>query len=387
MNPRRRAIGFIVSLGIVSLFADVTYEGARSLSGPFLATLGASGAAVGFIAGMGELIGYGLRYVSGWIADRSRRYWTIVFAGYSVNLIAVPLLALAPTWQWAAILMMVERFGKGIRAPARDALLSHAAMHTGVGWGFGLHEALDQIGAFTGPLLVAGILASRGSYPAAFAMLTIPAACALVSLAVGRLSYPTPPELPSASEEGGVPLPGVFRVYCAGSALLAFGYADFALIAFHWKRTGMLADAWLPVSYAAAMAVDAIAALALGRWFDRNPRRALLAGAGVAVLSAPLAFLGSLPVAMTGLVLWGAGMGAQESVLRAMVARLAPASRRASAFGIFHGINGVSWFAGSALLGVLYDSPAVALSIFSVAAQVGAFVVFQRARFPDTMTI
>lgn len=373
---RGRAIRFIISLGIVSLFADVTYEGARSLSGPFLATLGASGAAVGFIAGFGELIGYGLRYVSGYIADRSRRYWTIVFLGYGVNL-AVPLLAWADTWQLAAGLLMIERFGKGIRAPARDALLSHAASHTGIGWGFGLHEAMDQVGALTGPLLVAWILAARGSYPAAFAMLVIPALAALASLAVGRISYPTPEDLLRPPPQFQSALPAAFWRYCAASGLLAFGYVDYSLMAFHFKKTELTSDSWLPVFYAAAMAVDAVVALTLGWWFDRRPQAALLLGVSLGVLAAPAAFLvGGLAGAIAAVALWGAGMGAQESVLRAMVARLIPLEKRASAYGIFHGINGLLWFLGSLLFGVLYEGAPAALAAISVTAQALALALF-----------
>ena len=144
---RTTAIRFVVLLGVVSLFADMTYEGARSVTGPFLAVLGASGTAVGLIAGLGELIGYSLRLASGYLADRTGRYWAITLVGYGLNLIAVPLLALAGRWEIAAALMICERVGKAIRTPARDAMLSHATHQVGHGWGFGLHEAMDQAGA------------------------------------------------------------------------------------------------------------------------------------------------------------------------------------------------------------------------------------------------
>lgn len=384
---KQHAIRFIIALGIVSLFADVTYEGARSLSGPFLATLGASGAAVGFIAGFGELIGYGLRYISGFVADRSRRYWTIVFLGYGVNL-AVPLLAFAGTWQSAAALLMIERFGKGIRAPARDALLSHAATHTGIGWGFGLHEAMDQIGALAGPLLVAVILAKRGSYPAAFAVLLVPALCALAALAIGRLSYPTPDDLLRPAPAFSTAMPPAFWQYCFASGLLAFGYVDFSMLAFHFKKAALAPDEWLPVFYAAAMGVDAVAALGLGWWFDRRPKAALVTGAAFGIFSAPAAFLiPGLSGAIAAAILWGAGMGAQESVLRAQAARLIPSAKRASGFGIFHGINGLLWFLGSLLFGLLYDVSLPALALISAAAQTAALILFTRQRDPSTIAV
>jgi hypothetical protein len=162
-DSRARAIRFIVMLGAVSLFADVTYEGARSITGPFLGLLGASAAIVGAVAGAGELIGHALRLASGYFTDRSKKYWAIVLVGYSVNLLAVPLLALAGRWEVAALLIIMERLGKAIRAPARDVMLAHAAKAVGTGWGFGLHEAMDQIGALTGPLIVAITLATYKS--------------------------------------------------------------------------------------------------------------------------------------------------------------------------------------------------------------------------------
>ncbi|MBI3680260.1 MAG: MFS transporter, partial [Acidobacteria bacterium] len=363
MSP---ALRFILCIGLVSLFADVTYEGARAISGPFLATLGASGTAVGLIAGAGELIGYGLRYFSGLLADRTRRYWTILFLGYGINLVAVPLLAWADTWQLAAFLLIAERFGKAIRAPARDALLSHAASQTGRGWGFGLHEAMDQIGALIGPLMVALILAGRGSYPAAFVLLAIPAACSLAALFTGRLLYPRPAdfELPhdAASAHGLAP---AFWIYTMGAAALAFGYADFSLMAFHAKRVSLMKDAWIPVIYAVAMGVDAIVALWLGRWYDRTPRRALLTGAALGVLAAPFVFLGGYEGLIAGVVLWGCGLGAQESVLRAGLAEFIPADRRASAYGMFHAVSGIGWFLGSALMGWLYEHSLAALAACS----------------------
>lgn len=157
-STKPTALKFIVLLGVVSLFADATYEGARSINGPYLALLGASATTVGFVAGLGELIGYSLRLVSGYMSDRIGRYWAITLFGYTLNMLAVPALALAGRWEIAAMLMIAERIGKAIRTPARDAMLSHATREIGRGKGFGLHEALDQIGAVLGPLTVAGVL-------------------------------------------------------------------------------------------------------------------------------------------------------------------------------------------------------------------------------------
>lgn len=377
MDQRKAALRFIICLGLVSLFADITYEGARSLSGPFLASLGATAATVGFVAGAGELTGYALRYISGRITDRSRAYWTILFAGYGMNLLAVPLLALADTWQLAAFLLIMERFGKAIRAPARDALLSHASEHTGLGWGFGLHEAMDQIGALSGPLIVAGVLATRGSYAAAFGLLAIPAACALLALTAGSLLYPAPADFAGKPREFGTTgMPRAYWTYVVGAGLMAFGFVDFSLMAFHAKKTALFADAWIPVLYSAAMGADAIAAVVLGRWFDRAGSPALVTGAALSVFASPLVFLGDERLAVIGVLLWGAGMGAQESVLRAAVANFVPSDKRASAYGAFHAFYGVAWFAGSVVLGSLYGVSLVGFAVVSVVMQAAGVIVF-----------
>jgi hypothetical protein len=196
-TTRRSAVWFVVLLGMVSLFADVTYEAARGINGPYLEILGASATAVGLVAGLGELLGYGLRIVSGIWSDKTRRYWTFTIVGYSVNLLAVPLMALAGRWEWAIGLMLMERIGKSIRTPARDAMLSHATSVVGRGWGFALHEAMDQIGGLTGPLAVAGILAWKHNYALAYGILAIPAVMALATLATARVIYPRPQDLES----------------------------------------------------------------------------------------------------------------------------------------------------------------------------------------------
>lgn len=355
---------------MVSLFADMTYEGARSITGPYLAILGASGTIVGIVAGFGELIGYSLRLVSGYISDRTGRYWAITLFGYGINLLAVPLLALAGRWEIAALLMIAERMGKAIRTPARDAMLSHATAKMGRGWGFGLHEALDQIGAMLGPLIVAGVLYFKGGYQMSFGVLLIPALLALSVLAVARLLYPRP----RAFEAGSVKLeskvfPKVFWIYLAAVAFIAAGYVDFPLIAYHFKRVSIVSDDWIPVFYAVAMGVDALAALIFGRLFDRIGISILIAAAFISSIFAPFVFLGGFYFALLGMALWGVGMGAQESIMRAAIAGMVPMNWRGSAYGIFNTGYGIFWFLGSAVMGILYDISIPALIAFSVAAQ------------------
>ena len=333
-SSRKIAFKFIILLGLVSLLADMTYEGARSITGPYLALLGASGTIVGIVAGFGELIGYALRFVSGYISDRTGRYWFITIFGYMVNLLAVPLLALAGRWEIAAALMITERIGKAIRTPSRDAMLSHATKEIGRGWGFGLHEAMDQIGAMLGPLIVAGVLFIKGGYKSSFAVLLIPALLALIVLLTARYLYPRPRDLETISvtlETKG--FPKVFWIYLIAVALIAAGYVDFPLAAYHFKKASITSDNWIPIFYAIAMGVDALAALIFGRLFDRKGVSVLIFAVLASSFFAPLVFLGGFYPALFGIALWGIGMGAQESIMRAGIADMISANKRASAYG------------------------------------------------------
>lgn len=369
-TKKTAALKFIVLLGMVSLFADVTYEGARSINGPFLALLGASAATVGFVAGLGELIGHSLRLVSGYMSDRIGRYWAITLFGYALNMLAVPALALAGHWEIAAVLMITERIGKAIRTPARDAMLSHATKEIGRGKGFGLHEALDQIGAVLGPLTVAGVLYFREGYRTGYAVLFVPAIMAISVLVTARWLYPQPKNFEVAQPELETKgFPRIFWLYLIAVALIAAGYADFPLIAYHFKKTSVASDTWIPLFYAIAMGVDAIAALFFGYLFDRNGISILIIASLFSLLFAPLVFFGNFSVAMVGVALWGMGMGAQESIMRAVVAEMVPLARRGTGYGVFNAGYGIFWFLGSASMGILYDFSLIALVVFSVVTQ------------------
>ncbi len=373
---RGTALKFILLLGLVSLFGDITYEGARSITGPFLALLGASATAVGVVAGLGELIGYCLRLVSGFLTDKTGRYWLITLTGYTLNLVAVPLLALAGYWQIAALLIISERLGKAIRTPARDAMLSHATSRVGRGWGFGLHEAMDQIGALAGPLLIAAVMTRYGNYRLGFGILAIPAFLVLVILATARILYPRPRDFEPVSKKiESKGLPGAFWTYLIATALIAAGYADFALIAYHFKKAAIFSDNIVPILYAVAMGVDAVAALIFGRLFDRLGVNTLIISSLLSSLFAPLVFLGGWRPAVAGMIAWGIGMAAQESVLRAAISEMVPSHKRGSAYGIFNTGYGLFWFLGSSLMGILYDRSLLALVIFSITVQLAAVPV------------
>ncbi|CAF0702680.1 MFS transporter [Candidatus Methylacidithermus pantelleriae] len=353
---QNRPLTFVLLLGLVSLLADLTYEGARSILGPYLGTLGASGKVVAIIAGAGELVGFAFRFLSGTLTDQTRRYWTITLAGYAVNLLAVPALALTQRWEWACALVVLERMGKGLRTPARDAMLSQVVTPLGRGWGFGLHEALDQVGAMGGPLLVAAVLAFEGNYRVAFATLAIPAVFALLVLNGARILYPRPHEVEReepANPTG--PLRRTFWWYLVAASLMAAGFVDFPLVAFHLERSQKLPPPLLPLLYSLAMGADAVGALLLGRLYDRLGLRVVLASTLLSLPATPMIFLGDFWVAFVGILFWGIGLGAQESILRAAIASMTPSHRRGSSYGLFSMTYGFAWFLGSSILGVLYE--------------------------------
>jgi len=374
------AFKFVMIVGIVNLFADMTYEGGRGIAGPFLGLLGASATVVGFVAGFGELLGYSLRSVSGYIADKTHRYWAVIFVGYAVNMLAVPALALAGNWPAAAVLIIAERTGRAIRRPAVEAMLSHAGKSIGRGWVFGLNEALDQGGATVGPLITALVLYLKGGYREAFAVLLISAALCLGTLCIARILYPRPHELeeraPQRLQTRG--FPHAFWVYTAGGALIAAGFADFSLIAFHFQKANIVSQSIVPVFYAAAMATGAIVSLVFGRLLDKLGLPVLVAAFLLSAFFAPFVFWGGFSLALVGVILWGVGMGAQDSLLKAVLAGIVPAEKRSTGFGVFDTGFGIAWFAGSAVMGLLYDVSIVALVVFSVVLQLAALPVLSR---------
>ncbi|UCD70561.1 MAG: MFS transporter [Syntrophobacterales bacterium] len=372
-NNRCLALQFIILLGLVSLFGDITYEGARSVTGPFLSTLGAGAAVVGLVAGLGEFLGYVLRLISGYMADRTGRYWVFVFIGYGL-ILSIPLLALSDYWEVAAVLIVLERLGKAIRTPARDTILSYSTKEVGRGWGFGIHEALDQIGAFIGPLIFSAVFFLRGGYRTGFTILWLPALLTLVILAMARQKLPSPevierPSKTSPPGEGGK-LPKSFWLYTLFAFLSVAGFANFQVISYHFKFRSVVPDVQIPLFYAMAMGVDALVALAIGKTYDKIGLFSLIA---LPLLSVPIPFLGfsgSYGLAVAGVVFWGAVMGIQETIMRAAIADLTPMERRGFAYGVFNTAYGASWFLGSLLIGILYEISIGYVILFAVAMQV-----------------
>lgn len=371
----RAALQFIFLFGIVSLFGDITYEGVRSVAGPYLAALGASAGVVGLVAGLGEFIGYALRLVSGYFADRTGRYWLFTIVGYGM-LFFIPLLAVAGCWQLAAFFIILERMGKAIRTPARDAMISHATQKVGRGWGFGIHEALDQVGAITGPLIFSAAFLLGGGYREGFTALWVPATLTFITLVVARLKFPSPEKFETplektgrGGESGRSGLPKTFWFYALFVFLSVAGFVNFQLVSYHFKIQSVIPEVQIPLFYAIAMGVDALAALIVGKVYDRIGI-VLLVTVPFLTLPIPLlAFSHSYRLALASALLWGIVMGIHETIMRAAIADLAPVNRRGIAYGIFNTVYGTSWFLGSMLMGLLYNISISYIILFTIAVE------------------
>ncbi len=394
-TAKRLAIEIIIVFGIVSLAGDAVYEGARSVQGPYLATLGANAAIVGLIAGIGEFIGYALRLLSGVWSDRTKSYWFFTILGYAL-LISVPLLGLAGGWQLAAVFMLFERLGKALRAPAKSTILSTAAKHVGTGFGFGLHEAMDQIGAILGPLVFVGILTLAGlkgvqtadAYRQGYLWLLVPFALVILSVLYAFIRVPDPEKLEEivVKKVEGDTLTGVYWLYIAFAAVAAFGFVNWAVLGFHFKKTGVISDPEIPLFYAIAMGVDAIVAIVIGLLYDRFKKKSDTHSGGLVTLVViPLAsalipifgFARSRGMAIASAVTWGVVMGAHETIMKSAIADITPLHKRGTGYGIFNTVYGLAMLASAALMGVLYETASVVpIIVVSLAAEAIALALF-----------
>ncbi|MEQ8201708.1 MAG: MFS transporter [Syntrophomonadaceae bacterium] len=380
------ALAFIFLMGIVSMFSDMTHEGAKSIYGVYLSLAGASAAAIGFASGFGECVGYAFRLVAGYITDRKKNYWFMTILGYLFNMAAIPALALVPEngWVLACALIIIERMGKAIRYPAKNTLVSFAATQVGHGKSFAIQEFLDQLGAFLGPvILFITLYLNKGEntfadYALCFAILGIPALLTMVALLLAKSKFPTPESFDTGPEDGGGKrLRTTFIIYMAAASLLALGFADFPLITMHVFRQQLVASDLLPLLYSGAMLADALAALLFGWLFDKWGIRVLMISTAISATFAVFIFsANALYAAIIGIIMWGIGMGAQESVLKSVVSTIVPKDSRATGFGVFETAFGICWFLGSWLMGALYDIAPLWLVVFSVTMQLLAIPMF-----------
>ena len=379
-STKKIALSFVIMMGVVSLFSDMTHEGARSIYGAYLSLAGASAATIGFVMGLGELIGYSLRLVTGYFADKKKNYWMMSIVGYAINMGAIPLIALVSEngWKWACLLIILERFGKAIRQPSKNTLVSFASSQVGQGKAFALQEFMDQIGAFCGPLFLFLIILFRkdsgdmfSTYRICFATLIIPAFFTLYFLLKAKHKFPHPENFEiNISESKKSKMNSHFILYVIAISLFAFGFIDFPIITMHVAKLSIIPSSFLPLLYAGAMLIDAISALAFGWMYDKYGIKVLIFSNLLSAFFAFFIFIyHSVFFIIVGVILWGIGMGAQESILKSAVASLVPKESRSTGFGIFETSFGIFWFIGSWILGILYDTSITSMVIVSVFSQ------------------
>ncbi|HMM00327.1 MAG TPA: MFS transporter [Bacilli bacterium] len=397
-SATRTALFFILIMGIVSLLSDMTHEGAKSIYGDFLRLNGASYFSISLISGLGEFLGSSLIFVTGYIASRTKKYWLMTFIGYAINMLAIPALALVMPggYIWAGALIIAERIGKAIRKPAKNTMVSFVSHKMGVGKSFAMLEVLDQIGAFLGPVMLTGVLLlsknedTLTGYRLSFLFLLIPAILCLIFLFIARIKYPKPEDYETAEEVNSEEqLAGknkqVFIIYIVASLLSAIAFLDFPLISAYISDQGYLSAEYLPLAYAFAMLIDAVGAFIFGLLFDRFGIRLLPYVSLLGVLLTPLIFLThSLGSVAAGVAIWGLIMGANESVLKAAVATIVPKARRAWGYGLFEGLYGIAWFAGSVLIGLLIEKSITWMVIFCVAVSLLATVFYFMSAYIDS---
>ncbi|NPV28885.1 MAG: MFS transporter [Firmicutes bacterium] len=377
---KRLALHFILLFGLISALGDITYEGARSIYGPYLGYLGAGAAAIGFVSGLGEFLGYFFRLVSGYFIDRTGKHWLVTILGYGM-LVSVPLLAVAGKWEVAALFIILERLGKAIRSPGRDAMLSHATKQLGAGFGFGLHEALDQVGGIIGPLILTAVLALTGEYKKGFTALWVPAILTVVFTLIARGKVPNPAVLEDSPEEAregaslDKSLSKKFWLYVTFIFISVSGFVNFPIISYHFSVREVIAEARIPALYAVAMTLDAAVALIIGKTYDKIGLASL---AAIPLLTLPTAFLGfseNHTCAVIAVILWGSVMGIHETIMRAAIADLTPIEKRGTAYGIFNTLYGIAMLTGSVAMGFLYEYSASYVIGFVVITEVIALII------------
>lgn len=376
---------FVFTMGIVNLFGDTTYEGGAAINGQFLGSLGASAAAISIIAGAGEFLGYALRSVAGWTADKTGKYWPVTFVGFAINLFAVPAMALAGNWQVAGLLILAERVGRAIRKPTVEAMLSYSTGALGTGWVYALNTALDETGATIGPLLMALALYRHVGYRAGYSLLLISASLAFIALVIARVLFPVPAKLEQRDRTARpARFTSAFWLYMVAAACFGAGLMSFEFISFHLASHRVVSDQWIPAYLGIATGFGVAANLVLGRLYDRAGVKTVIGGIVVSAAFSPLVFLGSPGVALGGMLLWGVGYAVQDTLFKAIVADRLPEGRRNFAFGIFYTGYGVGWLIGSIATGLLYNASVDAVIAFSMALQLGSVPLFLFARRKET---
>jgi len=366
-----RPLIFVVAIGIVSLFADMTYEGGASIHGLYLSKLGASAAVISIVAGIGEFLGYAIRLPAGYLGDRTKRIWLLAFIGYTTHLLAIPALALAGSWKIAAALMITERVGRALRKPTIDSMLSYTTQKLGLGWAYAFHTALDETGAMLGPILVTMILFWKGNehFQSGYAILLIPAVLSLVCLTIAQKAFPNPSSLENHTTKALKHFTSSYWLTMLAGACFAGGLMSFELISYHLFKKNILTSSCIPMLLTFASGIGIITSLVFGKLFDRHGLRIVLTAILLASFFSPCIFFGNLFFIFLGLIFWGVGYAVQDTLLKALIAGMLPSGRRHLAFGLFYTGYGCGWFIGSIITGFLYEYSILAVVIFTMTIQ------------------
>ncbi|MEM7825457.1 MAG: MFS transporter [Candidatus Aenigmatarchaeota archaeon] len=380
------AFTLIIILGLVSLLGDIIYEGARGINGQYLQILGASAVAIGFFTGLGEFFGYALRAFSGYLSDKTKSYWVLTFFGYAL-LVFVPFLALAGNWQIAMIFIILERIGKAVRSPARDTILSYSAKKVGTGFGFGIHEFLDQLGALIGPLIISIFFLnfkkiSLAEYQYAYLLLSIPFLILILLLFFAYFLFRNS-KIEKERKKKKEELSKVFWVYLFFTFATTLGFINFVILGYHFKLKNVVSEAQIPLLYSLAMIVDAVVALFIGKSYDKLEKKNKKSGLILLILiplltlTIPyLVFVESFIFVFLGVVILGAVIGLHETIMRAVIADITPISKRGSGYGIFTAFYGFASLIGGTIVGILYEFSTFYLKIFVLITQIIALAIF-----------
>ena len=382
---RRKAYIAVMLLGVVSMLGDIVYESGRGIAPDYLYYLGASALLVGLTSGVGELVGYGMRLISGPLADRSHAYWLFIFLGYGL-ILSIPMMGLTNSLWLVMAFVVTERLGKALRSPSRDAVVSVVSRGIGSGKAFGLHEFIDQIGAIAGPAFLGFLMLLSGNNFSFSLQSLLP--FYVLMMVVLYLTYRrvggTVEQMrkQGGSEEGS--LSKSFWMYAGAVLLNTAGLLPIALILYNGSKilhaSGQL---WLiPFLYVIVQLVDAPMALVSGYLYDKVGTRFLSIPFGLSVLPMVFSSLVGLPGILLACVSYGLVLGMQESIYRAAVADMVPLGRRGSAYGFFNVMLGVGTFISGAFFGVMLDSsaPLMLMFVFVVVAQVVAIILLLMAR-------
>lgn len=394
-NRFKPAVTVIILFGMISMLGDVVYETARSANSQYLNLLSISAAQVGLVFGIGEFLGYFLRLVAGALSDKSGRHWPFMFLGYGM-LLVVPLIGFTMNWNILVVLILMERIGKALRSPAKDTILSGVAENqVGIGFAFGLQEALDQIGAFIGPLIFTAVFYFTGKngiaqYQTGYRSLFVPFVILMLFLIYAYRRIKRDNLMPEVVKKDfhSENLKPIFWIYTAFTFFCTLGFVNFSTVGYHLKANNLMSDGSITLVYSVAMIVDAVTALVVGKAYDRLKLMTGMRTGGILVLMVipfvtvllPILTLSHSTVLIVfGMIVFGIVMGTHETVMRSAIADITPFNKRGTGYGVFNTSYGLALFGGAALMGLFYDLDKIGIIItFTFVVELVAIILYYK---------